>query len=72
MNDLLIPEHLEDHGLTSISYEAREKLQAVRPYSLGQAGRIPGVSPSDLQSLVFEILKRRNPSRTVSRETVNP
>jgi tRNA uridine 5-carboxymethylaminomethyl modification enzyme len=72
MNDLLIPEHLEYHGLNSISYEAREKLQAVRPYSLGQAGRIPGVSPSDLQSLVFEILKRRNPGRTVSRETVNP
>lgn len=72
MNDLLIPDHIEYGGLTSISYEAREKLQTVRPHSLGQAGRIPGVSPSDLQSLVFEILKRRNPPRVVSRETVNP
>jgi tRNA uridine 5-carboxymethylaminomethyl modification enzyme len=60
MNDLLIPEQIEYDALTSISYEAREKLQKIRPQSLGQAGRIPGVSPSDLQSLVFEILKRRN------------
>jgi tRNA uridine 5-carboxymethylaminomethyl modification enzyme len=72
MNDLLIPEHLEYQTLTSLSYEAREKLQTIRPYSLGQAGRIPGVSPSDLQSLVFEILKRRNHPPVVSRETVNP
>jgi tRNA uridine 5-carboxymethylaminomethyl modification enzyme len=72
MNDLLIPEHLEYGVLTSISYEAREKLQAVRPRSLGQAGRIPGVSPSDLQSLVFEIIRRPNTLAPVSRETVNP
>jgi tRNA uridine 5-carboxymethylaminomethyl modification enzyme len=72
MDDLQIPDHLEYSALTSISYEAREKLQTVRPASLGQAGRIPGVSPSDLQSLVFEILRRRNPASVVSRETVNP
>jgi tRNA uridine 5-carboxymethylaminomethyl modification enzyme len=45
--------------LTTLSFEAREKLHNARPASLGQAGRIPGVSPSDLQSLVFEIVKRR-------------
>jgi tRNA uridine 5-carboxymethylaminomethyl modification enzyme len=72
MNDFLIPDHLDYRTLTSLSYEAREKLQTIRPRSLGQAGRVPGVSPSDLQSLVFEILKLRNPARAVSRETVNP
>jgi tRNA uridine 5-carboxymethylaminomethyl modification enzyme len=72
MNDFLIPDHLDYRVLTTLSYESREKLQAIRPRSLGQAGRVPGVSPSDIQSLVFEILKLRNPVRTVSRETVNP
>ncbi len=43
----------------SLSTEAREKLVNVRPGSLAQAGRIPGVSPSDLQNLVLEVVKRR-------------
>jgi len=34
-------------------------LSRLRPMSLGQAGRIPGVSPSDLQNLVMEVLKTR-------------
>ena len=72
MNDLLIPDELEYPSLASISFEGREKLQSIKPRSLGQAGRIPGVSPSDLQSLLFEILKRRGAEPSVSRETVNP
>jgi tRNA uridine 5-carboxymethylaminomethyl modification enzyme len=72
MNDFLIPDQLDYLVLTSLSYEAREKLHRIRPSSLGQAGRVPGVSPSDIQSLLFEILKRRNPARIVSRETVKP
>ncbi|HEV7366392.1 MAG TPA: tRNA uridine-5-carboxymethylaminomethyl(34) synthesis enzyme MnmG [Gemmatimonadales bacterium] len=62
MNDFLIPDHLDYRALRSLSYEAREKLEVIRPRSLGQAGRVPGVSPSDVQSLVFEILKLRNPA----------
>jgi tRNA uridine 5-carboxymethylaminomethyl modification enzyme len=45
----------------SLSLEAREKLSAIRPESLGRARRIPGVSQSDAQNLILEVLKwRRN------------
>ncbi len=43
----------------SVSYEAREKLGKVRPGSLAQAARIPGVSPADLQNLVMEVRRLR-------------
>jgi tRNA uridine 5-carboxymethylaminomethyl modification enzyme len=59
MNEFSLPEELEYRGLTTLSYEAREKLQSLRPATLGHASRIPGVSRSDLQSLVMEVLKLR-------------
>ena len=37
--------------------EARQKLKAVRPKSLGQAGRISGVSPADISALIFYLGK---------------
>jgi tRNA uridine 5-carboxymethylaminomethyl modification enzyme len=43
----------------SLSFESRQKLSAIRPSTLAQAARIPGVSPTDLQNLVLEIEKRR-------------
>ena len=47
----LIPDGFVYDGLTGLTLEAREKLNKIRPRSLGQAGRIPGVSPSDLAQL---------------------
>ena len=46
-----IPEDFCYDRLTGLTLEAREKLSRIRPLSLGQAGRIPGVSPSDLAQL---------------------
>ena len=46
-------------GFKSLRKEAREKLGQVRPNTLGQAGRIPGVSPSDLQNLMLEVRRLR-------------
>jgi tRNA uridine 5-carboxymethylaminomethyl modification enzyme len=62
MNDFVLPETLAYRSFLTLSYEAREKLHHARPVSLGHASRIPGVSPSDLQNLVVEVLRlRRTP-----------
>ena len=47
----LIPADFEYADLTGLTLEAREKLTRIRPKNLGQAGRIPGVSPSDVAQL---------------------
>jgi tRNA uridine 5-carboxymethylaminomethyl modification enzyme len=54
-----LPVELPYLGLTSLSTEARQKLDRIRPASLAQASRIPGVSPSDLHNLVMEALRWR-------------
>ncbi|MBI2403722.1 MAG: tRNA uridine-5-carboxymethylaminomethyl(34) synthesis enzyme MnmG [Gemmatimonadetes bacterium] len=54
-----LPMDLPYRELRSLSTEAREKLDRIRPGSLSQAGRIPGISPSDLQNLVLEVVRRR-------------
>ncbi len=59
MNDFALPAGLEYNRLESLSTEARQKLSAAQPTSLGQAGRIPGVSPSDLQGLIVAVLRHR-------------
>jgi len=59
MNEFELPEGITYRSLLTLSYEAREKLAQVQPTSLGQASRVPGVSPSDLQNLVVEVLRLR-------------
>jgi len=57
--EMHLPPDADYSRMESLSTESREKLDRVRPETLGQAGRIPGVSPADLQSLVVEVKKRR-------------
>jgi tRNA uridine 5-carboxymethylaminomethyl modification enzyme len=64
MEGFTLPEDMPYANLDVISWEAREKLGRVRPATLGQAGRIPGVNPSDLQGLVLAVLRHREAART--------
>ena len=54
-----LPQDLPYLELLSLSTEARQKLDRVRPTSLAQAARVPGVSPSDLHNLVVEATRWR-------------
>jgi tRNA uridine 5-carboxymethylaminomethyl modification enzyme len=66
MDEFSLAADLAYPGMTTLSFESREKLNRIRPSTLGQAGRIPGISPADLQNLVVEVLRVRS---GVSRET---
>jgi tRNA uridine 5-carboxymethylaminomethyl modification enzyme len=58
MGDFALAPDLAYAEMQSLSFESRQKLAAIRPRTLAQASRIPGVSPSDLQNLVLEVGKR--------------
>lgn len=55
---VVLAEDLAYQEMHTLSHESREKLGRVRPSTLAQAGRIPGISPADLQNLVMEIRRR--------------
>jgi tRNA uridine 5-carboxymethylaminomethyl modification enzyme len=59
MGEFALDADLGYEEMHSLSIEARQKLAVIRPLTLAQASRIPGVSPSDLQNLVLEVGKRR-------------
>ena len=56
----LIPEDFSYTELTGLTLEAREKLARIRPKNLGQAGRIPGVSPSDVAQLSIALAANKS------------
>jgi tRNA uridine 5-carboxymethylaminomethyl modification enzyme len=60
LEEMPLPDGLVYSEMTTISIEAREKLSRIRPGTLGQAGRVPGISPSDLQSLVTQVIRQRS------------
>ncbi|MEM1054722.1 MAG: tRNA uridine-5-carboxymethylaminomethyl(34) synthesis enzyme MnmG [Bacteroidota bacterium] len=57
-----VPEGFDFSALTSISHEAREKLQKIQPETLGQASRVSGVRPSDVQALMVLLRRHRLPA----------
>ena len=53
LEDIIIPEDFNYNKLHSISTEGKEKLNEIQPRSIGQASRISGVSPSDINILLI-------------------
>jgi tRNA uridine 5-carboxymethylaminomethyl modification enzyme len=58
MEEWLIPADLNYEALSALSRESREKLMRVRPRTLGQAARIPGVRPADIACLMVYLTNR--------------
>jgi len=66
--DFRLGEELPYGDFETLSVEARQKLDRIRPDHLAQAGRIPGVSPADLQNLVMEVRRLRTRPAAQPRE----
>lgn len=66
-----IPEDFDYAPLNGLRLEAREKLARIRPVSLAQAGRIPGVSPADMAVLSVAVEAANRARRTNSSEAEN-
>ena len=52
LDQIRIPDHFNYNEVQSLSTEARQKLTRIRPKSIGDANRIPGVSPNDISVLL--------------------
>ena len=58
LEDRLLPDDIDYLSLNLLRTEARQKLDAIRPRTLGQAGRISGVSPADIGGLIVYLSSR--------------
>ncbi len=52
LENKLLPADIDYHSIAGLRLEAREKLDRIRPFNLGQAGRISGVNPADISVLM--------------------
>lgn len=60
LEDRLLPENIDYGAITGLRLEAVEKLKKIQPRSIGQAGRISGVSPADISVLLIWLSKEGN------------
>jgi tRNA uridine 5-carboxymethylaminomethyl modification enzyme len=62
--DRVIPRQFKYGGIPGLSREVVERLSQVRPTTLGQAGRVPGVTPAALAVVAARLARRRKPVKT--------
>jgi tRNA uridine 5-carboxymethylaminomethyl modification enzyme len=64
-----IPSDIDFHSINTLSREARERLTSAQPLNLGQASRLPGVSPADVTALLLwlELQDRQAATATLAR-----
>ena len=62
---LVLPEELDYSVLPGLSNEAKQRLQAVRPRTIGQAGRIDGMTPAALMLLVTHVKRQSRAAKIV-------
>ena len=55
LENVAIPDHVSYKDIKSLSIEAKEKLDQIRPVTIGQASRVSGVSPSDISVLLIHL-----------------
>ena len=59
LENKLLPDDIDYRGITGLRLEAQEKLSAIRPLNIGQASRISGVSPADINVLMIYLVKQK-------------
>ncbi|MDR0530461.1 MAG: tRNA uridine-5-carboxymethylaminomethyl(34) synthesis enzyme MnmG [Oscillospiraceae bacterium] len=69
LEEVPLPRAFDYHALRGLRAEAREKLDRLRPQTLGQAARVSGVNPADVTVLLLA-LKKQEMTGDVSRETI--
>ena len=63
LEDVLIDDNIDYNNIINIASEARQKLNQIRPLSIGQASRISGVNPSDIAVLAVYLKKEKSNER---------
>ena len=62
LENKLLPADIDYKDITGLRLEAQEKLNKIRPLNIGQASRISGVSPADINVLMIYLMKQRGRS----------
>ncbi len=60
IEEMRIPDSFDYLNMNGLALEARQKLDKIRPLTIGQASRIAGVDPSDISILIFNVRKHWN------------
>ena len=59
MDNIKLPDDIDYLHVDNLALEARQKLDKIKPHSLGQASRISGINPSDIQVLAIYLKQRK-------------